>query len=254
MPCLCISHATSLKNKMKLDILVFATHPDDAELGCGGTIAKHTSLGNKVGVVDLTRGELGTRGTPDTRQQEADASAQILGLSVRENLKLPDGFFQNTPESQLYLIRVIRKYQPRIILANAIYDRHIDHGKGASLAYDASFLSGLVKIETSDEHGKAQSPWRPDVVYHYVQSQFISPHFVVDISQEWETKMKAVRAFGSQFFDPKNQEPETYISKPGFLKMLEARAVEYGHAIGATYGEGFTARRFVGVENLFHLK
>jgi bacillithiol biosynthesis deacetylase BshB1 len=239
---------------MKLDILVFASHPDDAELGCGGTIAKHTSLGDKVGIVDLTRGELGTRGTPETRQQEADASAQILGLLARENLNLADGFFQNTPESQLHLIRAIRKYQPRIILANAVYDRHIDHGKGASLAYDASFLAGLVKIETTDEQGHAQLPWRPEAVYHYVQSQFISPDFVVDISQHWETKMKAVKAFSSQFFNPDSKEPETYISKPGFLRMLEARAAEYGHAIGATYGEGFTVRRLVGVDNLFDLK
>jgi bacillithiol biosynthesis deacetylase BshB1 len=239
---------------MKLDILVFASHPDDGELGCGGTMAKHTSLGYKVGIVDLTRGELGTRGTPETRQQEADASAQILGVSVRENLHLADGFFQNTQESQLCVVRAIRKYQPRIILANAVYDRHIDHGKGASLAYDASFLSGLVKIETTDEQGNAQSPWRPEAVYHYVQSQFISPDFVVDISQQWETKMKAVKAFSSQFFNPNSNEPETYISKPGFLKMLEARAVEYGHAIGATYGEGFTVRRLVGVGDLFDLK
>ena len=239
---------------MKLDILVFASHPDDAELGCGGTIAKHASLGDKVGIIDLTRGELGTRGTPESRQQEADASAKILGVSVRENLHLADGFFQNTPDTQLRLIRAVRKYQPRIILANAIYDRHVDHGKGASLAYDASFLSGLVKIETSDDEGKAQLPWRPEAVYHFVQSQFISPDFIVDISLQWETKMKAVKAFSSQFFDPDSREPETYISKPGFLKMLEARAVEYGHAIGTTYGEGFTVRRFIGVDNLFDLK
>ena len=239
---------------MKLDILVFASHPDDAELGCGGTIAKHTSRGDKVGIADLTRGELGTRGTPDGRQREAEASAEILGVAVRENLNLADGFFQNTPESQLLLIRAIRKYQPRIILANAVMDRHIDHGKGASLAYDASFLSGLVKIETVDEQGRKQLPWRPEAVYHYVQSQFISPDFVVDISKHWDTKMKAVRAFSSQFFDPRSQEPDTYISKPGFLKMLEARAVEYGHAIGAEYGEGFTVRRFIGVDNLFDLR
>lgn len=239
---------------MKLDILVFASHPDDAELGCGGTIAKHTALGDKVGIIDLTRGELGTRGNPETREKEAAASAKILGVSVRENLSLRDGFFQNDPESQLTLLRAIRKYQPRIILANAVHDRHIDHGRGALLAYDASFLSGLIKIETVDDHGKKQEPWRPDAVYHYVQSQFISPDFVVDISKEWETKMKAIRSFSSQFFNPSSVEPETYISKPGFLKMLEARAVEYGHAIGVTYGEGFTARRFPGVDNLFDLK
>ena len=239
---------------MKLDILAIAAHPDDAELGCGGTIAKHTSLGYKVGIVDLTRGELGTRGTPETRQKEASDSAKILGVSVRENLGLPDGFFQNSSESQLAVIRAIRTYQPRIILANAVYDRHIDHGKGASLAYDASFLSGLVKIETVSADGKKQAPWRPEAVYHYVQSQFISPDFVIDISAEWETKMRAVKAFTSQFFNPDSKEPETYISKPGFLKMLEGRAVEYGHAIGTMYGEGFTVRRFIGVDNLFNLK
>jgi len=239
---------------MKLDILAIAAHPDDAELGCGGTIAKHTSLGYKVGIVDLTRGELGTRGTPETRQKEASDSAKILGVSVRENLGLPDGFFQNNSESQLAVIRAIRTYQPRIILANAIYDRHIDHGKGASLAYDASFLSGLVKIETVNAEGKKQAPWRPEAVYHYVQSQFITPDFVIDISAEWQTKMSAVKAFTSQFFNPDSKEPETYISKPGFLRMLEARAVEYGHAIGATHGEGFTAKRFIGVDNLFNLK
>lgn len=238
---------------MKLDILVLASHPDDAELGCGGTIAKHTSLGDKVGIIDFTKGELGTRGTPEARQQEAIESAKILGVSVRENLQLKDGFFQNDPESQLILLRAIRKYQPRIILANAVYDRHIDHGKGASLAYDASFLSGLMKIETFDEEGKKQSAWRPDAVYHYIQSQFIEPDFVVDISGHWETKMKAVRAFKTQFFNPNSKEPETYISKPGFLKMLEARAIEYGHAIGATFAEGFTVRRFPGIKNLFDL-
>lgn len=239
---------------MKLDILVLAAHPDDAELGCGGTIARHTTRGHKVGIIDFSRGELGTRGTPETRLREATESAKILGISIRENLDLKDGFFQNDPQTQLTVVRAIRKYQPRIILANAIYDRHIDHGKGANLAYDASFLSGLIKVETHDDDGNIQRPWRPDAVYHYVQSQFIKPDFVVDITSEWEIKMKAVKAFGSQFFNPECKEPETYISTPGFLKMLEARAVEYGHAIGANYGEGFTVRRFLGVNNLFDLK
>ena len=239
---------------MKLDILVLAAHPDDAELGCGGTIARHTSRGIKVGIVDFTRGELGTRGTPETRMREAAESARILGVTVRENLNLKDGFFQNDQENQLSVIRAIRKYQPRIVLANAIYDRHIDHGKGANLGYDASFLSGLVKIETRDEEGNIQKAWRPEVVYHYIQSQFITPDFIVDISAEWDIKMRAIKAFVSQFFDPRSTEPETYISKPGFLKMLEGRAVEYGHAIGVTYGEGFTTRRFIGVDNLFDLR
>lgn len=239
---------------MKLDILVLASHPDDAELGCGGTIARHIARGDKVGIIDLTRGELGTRGTPETRQQEAAESARILGVSVRENLDLKDGFFQNDPETQLTVIRAIRKYQPRIVLANAVYDRHVDHGKGANLAYDASFLSGLTRIETRSKQGGLQEAWRPDAVYHYVQSQFIIPDFVVDISDHWETKMKAIKAFGSQFYNPGSKEPETYISKPGFLRMVEARAIEYGHAIGVTYGEGFTVRRFIGVDSLFDLK
>ena len=238
---------------MKLDILVLAAHPDDAELGCGGTIARHTRRGDKVGIIDFTRGELGTRGTPEIRAREAEESAKILGVSIRENLQLPDGFFRNDAESQLTVIRAIRKYQPRVVLANAVYDRHVDHGKGASLGYDACFLSGLAKIETIGEDAQKQRPWRPEAVYHYVQSQFISPDFVVDISDDWETKMKAVRAFRSQFHNPGSNEPETYISKPGFLKMLEARAVEYGHAIGVTYAEGFTTRRFVGVNSLFDL-
>lgn len=239
---------------MKLDILVLAAHPDDAELGCGGTIAKHVALGHRVGIVDLTRGELGTRGTPELREKEANNAASILGVSVRENLQLSDGFFQNDHQSQIKVIRAIRKYQPKIVLANAVYDRHIDHGKGASLAYDACFLSGLAKIETIEQSGDKQGAWRPEVVYHYIQSQLIEPDFIVDISQQWDVKMQAIKAFTTQFFDPQSNEPETYISKPGFLKMLDARAVEFGHAIGASHGEGFTVRRYLGVDNLFQLR
>ncbi|HPM32461.1 MAG TPA: bacillithiol biosynthesis deacetylase BshB1 [Chryseolinea sp.] len=238
---------------MKLDILVLAAHPDDAELGCGGTIAKHISEGKKVGIVDFTRGELGTRGTIETRNKEAQDSAKILSVSVRENLGLKDGFFQNDTETQLTVIRAIRKYSPEIVLANAIYDRHIDHGKGASLAYDAGFLSGLVKIETKDENGIIQEAWRPKAVYHYIQSVLIEPDFIVDVSDFWETKMKAIRAFKTQFHDPKSSEPETYISSPAFLNMVESRGVEFGHAIGTKYGEGFTVRRYPGVKSLFDL-
>jgi N-acetylglucosamine malate deacetylase 1 len=238
---------------MKVDILVLAAHPDDAELGCGGTIAKHIALGRKVGIVDLTRGELGTRGTPETRDLEAAKSATILNLTVRENLKLKDGFFANDEYHQRIVIQAIRKYQPTIVLANAIFDRHIDHGRGASLAYDACFLSGLTKIETVDETGKAQQAWRPSAVYHYIQSQLIEPHFIVDISAHWETKMNAIKAYKTQFFDPESQEPQTYISTPEFMKMIESRAVEFGHAIGVKYGEGFTTRRYPGVHNLFDL-
>lgn len=237
---------------MKLEILVLAAHPDDAELGCGGTIAKHVSLGHKVGVVDFTKGELGTRGTPQTRDEEAAESARILGLSARENLGLKDGFFQNDKENQIVVIRAIRKYRPEIVLANAVYDRHPDHGKGAELAYDSCFLAGLAKIETSQD-GQIQAPWRPKAVYHYIQSQLIEPDFVIDISAFWDKKMEAVRAFRTQFYDPASKEPDTYISNPGFLKLLESRANEFGHAIGASYGEGFTVRRIIGANNLFDL-
>ncbi len=237
---------------MKLDILVLAAHPDDAELGCGGTIVKHISLGHKVGIVDFTRGEMGTRGTPQTREKEATESASILGLSARENLGLKDGFFQNDAENQIHVIRAIRKYRPEIVLANAVYDRHPDHGRGSELAYDSCFFAGLAKIETS-ENGAHQLPWRPKAVYHYIQSQHIDPEFVIDISEFWDKKMEAVRAFRTQFYDPTNQEPDTYISNPGFLKLLESRANEFGHSIGATYGEGFTVRRTIGVNSLLDL-
>ena len=237
---------------MKLDILVLAAHPDDAELGCGGTIARHVSLGHKVGIVDFTRGELGTRGTPQTREKEAADSARILGLSVRENLNLKDGFFQNDKENQMAVIKAIRKYRPEIVLANAVYDRHPDHGKGSELAYDSSFLAGLAKIETKDDN-LPQQPWRPNVVYHYIQSQSIPPDFIIDISNFWEKKMEAVRAFKTQFYDPASQEANTYISNPGFLKLLESRANEFGHAIGVIYGEGFTVRRVMGVKSLLDI-
>jgi bacillithiol biosynthesis deacetylase BshB1 len=238
---------------MKLDILVLAAHPDDVELGAGGTIAKHVSLGYKVGIVDFTRGELGTRGTPEIRAREASDAARILGVDVRENLGLKDGFFQNDPTNQLAVIRAIRKYKPAIVLANAVTDRHVDHGKGASLAFDAAFLSGLKKIETLDDQGNSQDPWRPSAVYHYIQSQMIKPDFIVDISGFWDTKLAAIRAFKSQFFDPDNTEPATYISNPAFMRMLESRAQEFGHSIGAEHGEGFTVRRDPGVRSLFDL-
>jgi bacillithiol biosynthesis deacetylase BshB1 len=238
---------------MKLDILVLAAHPDDAELGCGGTIAKQVSLGNKVGVVDFTRGELGTRGTVETRDQEAKDSAKILGLSARVNLNFRDGYFTNDEAHQLALIKVIRMFQPEIVLANAIYDRHPDHGKGAGLAFDACFYSGLVKIESKDK-GVAQQPWRPKFLYHFIQSQLLQPDFVVDVSDFWETKMSAIRAFKTQFYDPTSNEPETFISNPSFMKMLESRGQEFGHGIGAKYGEGFTVRRVVGVNDLFSLR
>lgn len=239
---------------MKLDILVFAAHPDDAELGCGGTIAKHIALGMKVGIIDLTRGELGTRGNPQLRAQEAVAAARILGLSIRENLELSDGFFQNSPDSQQALIKKIRQYQPDIVLANAITDRHPDHGRAASLAYDACFLAGLAKIETTDALQNPQKPWRPPHIYHFLQSAYIKPDFIVDITRYWNTKIEAIKAYKSQFFDSESAEPSTFISRPEFMKFLEARAIELGNMAQVTYAEGFTVHRYPVVEKLTDLR
>jgi len=218
---------------MKLDILVMAAHPDDAELAVSGTIVDAVARGKKVGIIDFTRGELGTRGTPAIRLAESEEASQLLGIQVRENLGLADGFFQNDRDSQLKLIEVIRKYQPDIVLANALEDRHPDHGKGAALAIDACFLSGLRKIETDFP------AWRPKHIYHYIQDRYLEPDFVIDISAHWEKKEAAIRAFKSQFFDPNSTEPASYISSPDFLQFIEARAQEMGHKIGVKYGEGF---------------
>jgi bacillithiol biosynthesis deacetylase BshB1 len=223
---------------MKLDILVMAAHPDDAELSCAGTIIKHIASGKKVGIVDFTRGELGTRGTPEIRLQESADATKILGLHARENLGIRDGFFRNDEETQLKLIEVIRKYQPEIVLANALEDRHPDHGKGAQLAIDACFLSGLRQIKTGD-----LPAWRPTQVYHYIQDRYLEPDFVVDISAHWDQKEAAIRAFKSQFFDPNSAEPASYISSPDFLNFIQARAMEMGHKIGVKYGEGFQSQK-----------
>jgi bacillithiol biosynthesis deacetylase BshB1 len=223
---------------MKLDILVMAAHPDDAELSCAGTILKHIAAGKKVGIVDFTRGELGTRGTPEIRLQESADATKILGLQARENLGIRDGFFRNDEETQLKLIEVIRKYQPDIVLANALEDRHPDHGKGAQLAIDACFLSGLRQIKTGN-----LPAWRPAQVYHYIQDRYLEPDFVVDISSQWEQKEAAIRAFKSQFFDPNSAEPASYISSPDFLNFIQARAMEMGHKIGVKYGEGFQSQK-----------
>ena len=204
---------------LKLDILVLAAHPDDAELGCSGTIAAQVAKGHKVGIVDLTHGEMGTRGTPELRLQEAAHAAQILGLAARENMGFQDVFFKDDTEHQLKLIQVIRKYQPEIVLANAVTDRHPDHGKGASLATNACFMSGLTKIETWQE-GNKQAAWRPKFVYHYIQNNYIQPDFIVDISEHWDTKVKSIAAFGSQFFDPKSKEPTSPISSKNFLDSI----------------------------------
>lgn len=237
----------------KLDILVIAAHPDDAELGCSGTIAAHIAKGYKVGIVDLTHGEMGTRGTPEIRLQESDEAARILGLSARENLGFKDIYFKDDEAHQLELIKVIRKYQPEIVLANAITDRHPDHGKGSSLASNACFMSGLRKIETELD-GVAQQAWRPKFVYHYIQNNYIQPDFIVDITAHWDTKVASIMAFKSQFYDPSSQEPSSFISSPEFLPFVESRSREFGHRIMVKYGEGFTVERFIGVDNLFDLK
>jgi bacillithiol biosynthesis deacetylase BshB1 len=239
---------------LKLDILVLAVHPDDAELGCGGTILKHIALGKKVGIVDLTRGELGTRGSAEIRDQEAAAAAKILGLAVRENLAIPDGFFENTKTYQLKVIEAIRKYQPEIIITNAYHDRHPDHGRANQLVDTSAFLSGLRKIETYAD-GKLQEPWRADILLHFIQDEYIKPDILVDVTDHWDKKIESIYAYGSQFFNPNwGDEPATYISSPEFVQIVEARAREFGKVIQAKFAEGFTSRRILGVDNLFDLR
>lgn len=236
---------------MKLDILVFGAHPDDAELGAGATIAKEVANGKKVGVVDLTRGELGTRGSAEIRDKEAADAADILGIVVRENLEFADGFFQNDKEHQLAVIRMLRKYRPEIVLCNAIDDRHIDHGKGSSLVSDACFLSGLIKIDTKMEgDDQWQEPWRPKLVYHYIQWKSTKPDFVVDISGYIDKKVQAILAYSSQFYDPDSKEPQTPISSKNFTDSVNYRARDLGRIIGVEHAEGFTVERFVAVNNL----
>lgn len=238
---------------MKLDILVIAAHPDDAELACSGTIASHIAKGYKVGILDLTKGEMGTRGTPEIRMQESEESSRILGISARENIGFKDIFFKDDDQHRLEIIKIIRKYQPEIVLANAVSDRHPDHGKGGAVASNACFMSGLRKIETTLD-GIVQDPWRPKYVYHYIQNNYIKPDFVVDITDFWETKIESIKAFKSQFYDPNNKEPASFISSAEFLDFIEARAREFGHSIMVKYGEGFTVERNLGITDLFDLK
>ena len=236
---------------MKLDILVFGAHPDDAELGAGATIAKEIAGGKKVGIIDLTRGELGTRGSAEIRDKEAVESAKILGLSIRENLEFADGFFKNDRAHQMTVIRVIRKYKPDIVLCNAIDDRHIDHAKASKLVSDACFLSGLVKIDTKYEgDDQWQDPWRPKQVYHYIQWKNLSPDFVVDVSGFIEKKIEAIHAYSSQFYDPSSEEPRTPISSKNFTDSVEYRSRDLGRLIGVDHAEGFTAERYLGVSGL----
>ena len=234
---------------MKLDILAFGAHPDDIELGCGGTIAKEISLGKKVGFIDLTRGELGTRGSKEIRDAEAKKAAEILGVSVRENLNMRDGFFINDEKHQVEIIKMLRKYRPEIVLCNAVDDRHIDHGKGSKLVSDACFLSGLIKIETEIE-GKKQDAWRPKLVYHYIQWKNIKPDFVVDVTGFQQTRIDAIMAYSSQFYDPNSSEPETLIASKNFLESLNYRLQDFGRLIGTDYAEGYTVERHLAVNSL----
>ena len=234
---------------MKLDILAFGAHPDDVELGCGGTIAKEIALGKKVGIIDLTRGELGTRGSVEIRNQESTNSAKILGVSIRENLDMRDGFFVNDELHQLEIIKMLRKYKPEIVLCNAIDDRHIDHGKGSQLVSDACFLSGLMKIET-EYGGKNQEVWRPKLVYHYMQWKNLVPDFVIDITGYNDKRIEAILAYSSQFYNPDSNEQETPIASKNFLESLNYRVQDLGRLIGTDYAEGFTVERYLAVNSL----
>ncbi|MBE7660722.1 bacillithiol biosynthesis deacetylase BshB1 [Tenacibaculum finnmarkense] len=237
---------------MKLDILAFGAHPDDVELGCGATIAKEIASGKKVGIIDLTRGELGTRGSAELRDIEAKNAAAILGISVRENLGFADGFFKNDKEHQLAVIKMLRKYQPDIVLCNAIDDRHIDHPKGSDLVSNACFLSGLLKIETI-LNGEVQEKWRPKLVYHYIQWKNIAPDVVVDVTGFMDKKEKSVLAYASQFFDPNSKEPETPITSKNFTDSINYRAKDLGRLINVDFAEGFTSERYVAVDKISEL-
>jgi N-acetylglucosamine malate deacetylase 1 len=236
---------------MKLDILAFGVHPDDIELSCAGTLLVEKLHGKKVGIIDLTRGELGTRGNVDIRKEEAANAAVILGVDIRENLEMPDGFFKNDQENQVTIIQALRKYRPEVILCNAPEDRHPDHGRSAALVNDAAFLSGLQKIETSDERAKLQEPWRPKYVFNYIQDNYLSPSFVIDISEVFDKKIEAIEAFSTQFYNPEasDKEPQTYISSPEFLESVINRSKMFGRMIGVKYAEGFLSRKMIGIKS-----
>ncbi len=234
---------------MKLDILAFGVHPDDVELGCGGILVSEKKNGKKTGIVDLTQGELGSRGTAETRKEEAQAAGEILAVDTRENLGLADGFFENNEESQRKVITVIRKFRPEIVICNAPEDRHPDHGRSAGLIYDAAFLSGLVKIETS-LNGEPQLPWRPKYLLNYIQDRYLKPDFVVDISESFAKKLESVRAYKTQFYNPEEKGPQTYISTPDFLEGVTGRAAMFGKMIGVKYAEGFVTKKMIGIRDL----
>ncbi|MFT3907843.1 MAG: bacillithiol biosynthesis deacetylase BshB1 [Ferruginibacter sp.] len=233
---------------MKIDVLAFGVHPDDVELSCSGVLMVEKNNGKATGIIDLTEGELGTRGTAETRKKEAADSAKILGVDIRENLKLADGFFNNDKESRLKVITAIRKYKPAIIICNAPEDRHPDHGRSADLVSDAAFLSGLMKIETT-ENGLKQEAWRPQYTLNFIQDRYLKPDFVIDITSVFERKLESILAFKTQFHNPGIDEPETYISSPDFLDSVVYRAKMFGKMIGVKYAEGFISKKMIGFSN-----
>ena len=237
---------------MKLDILAFAAHPDDIELACSGTLMKHIKAGKKVGIIDLTEGELGSRGSVKLRYEEAAVSSEIMGVLVRKNLKMADGFFDYSQENKLKIVEQIRFFCPDIVLANAIEDRHPDHGRASKLVSDACFLAGLRKVETTF-NGVNQEAFRPNAVYHYIQDRYIKPDFVIDVTEFYDRKMEAIKAFKSQFYDPNSTEPSTPISGEDFFYAIAGRMSEFGRSLGVRYAEGFTVERFPGVESFFDL-
>ncbi len=239
-------------NKIKLDILAIGVHPDDVELSCAGTLLKHIEMGKTVGILDLTRGELGTRGSAELRDKEAAAAAKLMGAAVRVNVRMADGFFQHNEENLLKIIRVLREYRPEIVLANALTDRHPDHGRAAKLTADACFLAGLRKIETH-QRGEFQEKWRPKVVYHYIQDYNLKPDFIVDITPYIDKKIELIKAFSSQFYDPNSKEPQTPISGSDFFDFIKGRAKNFGRPGGVAYAEGFNVARVPVVEDLFEL-
>lgn len=238
---------------MKLDVLAFAAHPDDVEISCGGTLLKMISEGYKVGIIDLTQGELGTRGTAETRKVEAAEAMNILGVVVRENLKMPDGFFDASQENKIKIIEAIRKYQPKIVLANSVTDRHPDHGKGSSLVSECCFLAGLPKIQTTRDN-EEQLAWRPEKIYHYIQDYYIEPDIIVDVTPFIAQKIESIKAYKTQFFDPNSKEPETPISGENFFAFIEARARQFGRLIKADFGEGFTVEVPIKANDLVSLE
>ncbi len=238
---------------MKIDILAIGIHPDDVELSCSGTIAKHIAMGKTVGILDLCRGELGTRGSAELRTIEANDAAKILGVSFRTQLDFQDGFFESNKAHQLKVIEQIRDCQPEIVLCNAISDRHPDHGRAAKLVSDACFYSGLLKIETKLNSNEIQKPWRPKAVYHYIQDHYIHPDFVIDITPYMDIKLKSIMAYASQFYNPNSKEPETPISNKAFMENLNSKMTLWGRNIGVNYAEGYTVSRYPGVNSLFDL-